>query len=68
MKIYYSISLAFLLASACSFSQSKQLKGTAIVSYNVENLYDTINDPNTKDDDFLPQGKQNGMANAIGLN
>ncbi len=79
MKIYYSISLAFLLASACSFSQSKQLKGTAIVSYNVENLYDTINDPNTKDDDFLPQGKQkwNGeryrikldkLAEAITLN
>jgi len=28
-----------------------------IVSYNVENLYDTIDDPNTDDDDFTPNGR-----------
>lgn len=27
-----------------------------IVSYNVENLFDTSNDPNTADDDFTPHG------------
>ncbi len=29
-----------------------------IVSYNTENLFDTINDPITNDDDFTPQGSK----------
>ena len=29
-----------------------------IMSYNVENLFDTINDPITADDDFTPQGNR----------
>lgn len=33
------------------------LKGTAIVSYNVENLFDTKDDPATHDEDFLPGGE-----------
>lgn len=33
------------------------LKGEAIVSYNVENLFDTKDDPTTQDEDFLPNGK-----------
>ncbi len=28
-----------------------------IISYNVENLFDTINNPKIRDDDFTPQGK-----------
>ena len=28
-----------------------------VYSYNVENLFDTINDPNKNDEDFLPTGK-----------
>ncbi|MDC1105829.1 hypothetical protein OAT16_03930 [Prolixibacteraceae bacterium] len=31
-------------------------KQVTIVSYNVENLFDTIDDPKTKDDDFTPNG------------
>jgi len=30
-----------------------------IAFYNVENLFDTINSPNTKDEDFLPEAKSN---------
>lgn len=30
--------------------------GFIVVSYNVENLFDTINDPNTADDEFTPDG------------
>lgn len=33
-----------------------------IVSYNVENLFDTADDPNTLDDDFTPLGKQHWTA------
>lgn len=35
----------------------KPLSGQVIVSYNVENLFDTIDDPRTDDQDFLPNGK-----------
>ena len=37
----------------------KSMKGQAVVSYNVENLFDTKDDPATNDDDFLPGGKMN---------
>lgn len=40
-----------------SFSQDKQYKVAAIGFYNLENLFDTINDPNKWDDDFTPKGK-----------
>ncbi len=32
--------------------------GFIVVSYNVENLFDTINDPNTADDEFTPDGER----------
>lgn len=35
-------------------AQTKQI--TAIGFYNLENYYDTINDPNTDDDEFTPNG------------
>ena len=41
-----------------SFSSSKQKKEiTTIAFYNVENLFDTIDNPKTADDDFTPNGK-----------
>ena len=33
------------------------LKPGRVIFYNVENLFDTINDPITKDEDFLPEAK-----------
>ncbi len=41
---------------------STPVQGTAIVSYNVENLFDTKDDPATNDEDFLPQGKLHWTA------
>ncbi|QZT38538.1 hypothetical protein K5X82_06500 [Halosquirtibacter xylanolyticus] len=38
----------------CQMGSGK--KKVTVVSYNVENLFDTSNDPNTKDDDFTPDG------------
>ena len=29
-----------------------------VVFYNVENLFDTENDPNTEDDEFTPEGNK----------
>ena len=41
-----------------SISSSKQReKITTIAFYNVENLFDTFNNPTTADDDFTPKGK-----------
>ena len=40
-------------------STSKYKKTVATISfYNVENLFDTIDDPRTDDDDFTPKGKK----------
>jgi predicted extracellular nuclease len=38
---------------------AQENKSIYIAFYNVENLFDTINDPFTKDDDFTPSGKKN---------
>lgn len=61
------IALFSILISVCSingFSQKESKKGSlqsfhsrAIVSYNVENLFDTIDDKGVIDEEFLPTGK-----------
>ena len=37
-------------------SQKPQQNSTPVLFYNVENLFDTINDPYKNDDDFTPNG------------
>ncbi len=51
--------LPWLAASAQTAKNSKKAVKQAFVAmfYNVENLYDTINDPKTNDDEFTPAGK-----------
>jgi len=46
---------------ACTQSKLAKTKGSEaiIISYNVENLFDTINDSKKNDEDFLPTGKLN---------
>ena len=42
-----------------SLSSKKQKKNiTTIAFYNVENLFDVVDNPNTADDDFTPKGKK----------
>lgn len=45
-----------LVPLLCSFSWSQE-QIQSIAFYNVENLFDTINDPKTFDDDRTPKGK-----------
>lgn len=40
-------------------SEGKNSKAYTIAFYNLENLFDTINDPRTLDDDFTPKGRKN---------
>jgi len=63
----YHISIAFLafllLTGPCrqartgSAAELQDLAGQSVVFYNVENLFDTLDDPRTNDDDFLPGGR-----------
>jgi predicted extracellular nuclease len=52
MRISFLLFLSLLL-STTAFSQNKY-KVSLVAFYNVENLFDTINDPNVKDEEFLP--------------
>jgi endonuclease/exonuclease/phosphatase family metal-dependent hydrolase len=45
-----------LLALAFSLSSKAQPDSCRFVFYNVENLFDTIDSPNTRDEEFLPEG------------
>lgn len=38
-------------------STTSEVSGRSVVFYNVENLFDTKNDPRTDDDDFTPSGE-----------
>ncbi|WP_276133456.1 endonuclease/exonuclease/phosphatase [Polluticoccus soli] len=50
------ILVILLLLSLSPQAYCQKLKQMAIAFYNVENLFDTINDPNTDDDAFTPKG------------
>ena len=51
-------SLLLVSLSPKSFGQSKKFRIHTVAFYNFENLFDTINDPNTFDEDWTPKGSQ----------
>ncbi len=55
LKVFAPI-LLLLSLSLCSQDKAL-LKPGRVIFYNVENLFDTINDPTTLDEDFLPNSK-----------
>ncbi|MNU84283.1 Endonuclease/Exonuclease/phosphatase family protein [compost metagenome] len=63
MKKIVFFSFALFISSVGVHAQKesknslKSFHKRAIVSYNVENLFDTIDDPNVIDEEFLPSGK-----------
>jgi predicted extracellular nuclease len=48
--------VAFFISIRFASAQEKQYKIGCIAFYNTENLFDTIDDPNTNDQDFTPDG------------
>lgn len=64
-NLLYVFLLAAFAGISCTWMQVKPEKkiklqpysGRSVTFYNVENLFDTINDPNIIDEDFLPDGK-----------
>lgn len=57
MSLDKSLFIVFLLSSTLFFGQQKKFDIRTIAFYNVENLFDTINDPVKFDDDRTPKGK-----------
>jgi endonuclease/exonuclease/phosphatase family metal-dependent hydrolase len=52
------LTLFFIFASSLVWGQSsKNYEVLSVAFYNVENLFDTLNDPNTRDDDRTPEGR-----------
>ena len=54
--IYRLLVIALLVAPAFRAAAQSSPKVAVIAFYNVENLFDTENDPLTNDEDFLPEG------------
>ncbi|TFH26827.1 MAG: endonuclease [Bacteroidia bacterium] len=58
MKKSISI-IALLLVAMLSLLSQKNVNSFVVVSYNVENLFDTVNSPEFDDDEFTPSGAKN---------
>lgn len=64
MKYIFPVVLAFLVfVVGCKPAQNTQanpnVKQLSVAFYNVENLFDTQDDPDTFDEEFTPSGKKN---------
>jgi len=53
---FVAILFGVSVASAQNENQDRKFLAVPIAYYNVENLFDTINDPDRNDDDFTPEG------------
>lgn len=58
MKKISTLSLLLVLNIAL-FAQKKDYRSVIIGFYNLENLYDTVNNTRTNDEEFLPKGVRN---------
>jgi len=60
MKKFFSILfLSLLILTGCGVKKIGKTEIAKIAFYNVENLFDTIDDPNVNDEEFTPEGRQN---------
>lgn len=59
MAIRFAITFLLLLCCAVIQAQDALLQPGRIIFYNVENLFDTIDEPNKIDEEFLPTSKAN---------
>jgi len=61
MKIFYK-TLIYSALIFLSFKAAGQSNRLYVAHYNVENLFDTLDDPKKNDEEFLPGGKNNWTA------
>lgn len=67
----FTLLFLFLVVTTVS-SQQKKFSVHTVAFYNIENFYDTINDPNTRDDEWVYKkeffiNKQNNIAKVLSL-
>ncbi len=55
-KILSLLFISFVVASSAQLKKDIQYNPVIIAFWNIENLYDTINDPKKNDEEFLPNG------------
>lgn len=53
------ILLSALFICVCSCAQKQSYKSAIVAFYNLENFFDTVNNPNINDEEFLPGGPKN---------
>jgi len=56
---YITVAIIMLVSAFAKAQEKKSYQAHAIAFYNVENLFDTEDDPLTRDDDRTPNGKDN---------
>lgn len=56
MKLQIVLIAVLVACTSKEKVEMKDIKEANVLFYNVENLFDTINNPNTNDDDFTPNG------------
>lgn len=57
-KYFLMVMVAGMISGSCS-SQKRVLRNEyTVLSYNVENLFDTVDDPKVPDEEFLPSAKK----------
>ncbi|MEQ8218225.1 MAG: endonuclease/exonuclease/phosphatase family protein [Arenibacter sp.] len=59
MNITYTLFVTFFAISSALAQEAKTYKVRTVAFYNLENLFDTVNDSLTMDDDRTPDGKDN---------
>jgi hypothetical protein len=52
------LAIVFLFAALLPLHPQKNVNSFLVVSYNVENLFDTLNSPEFDDDEFTPSGSK----------
>lgn len=57
-KNFILLVVLILVLGSCSTEKSALRKEYTVVSYNVENLFDTVDDPKIPDEEFLPGGEK----------
>lgn len=56
-KFFFTLAIAFVSFSA-TYAQKENYKPSLIGFYNLENFYDTVNNPKVNDEEFLPGGER----------